>query len=95
MAVININDFFYEKLWCKIGDYDQPIYLSFLIFMIIFITLLIFDLIVKIKTLSSGVKYYIAISLYMIYQVIFKIYILLFLILSIYGISISIYKYKF
>ena len=88
-AKIYIKDFFYEKIWCKIGDYDQPIYLSFLIFMVIFIALLIFDLIVKIKTLPSGVRYYIAISFYMIYQVIFKIYCLLFLILSIYGIFVS------
>ena len=44
--IININDFFNEKLWCKIGDYDQPIYLSFFIFIFIFIFLLIFDLIV-------------------------------------------------
>jgi hypothetical protein len=88
-VIINIKDFFFQKLWCKIGDYDQPIYLTFLIFMVIFIGLLIFDLIVKIKTISSGVKYYIAISLYMIYQVIFKIYIILFLILSIYGILVS------
>ena len=88
-AKIYIKDFFYEKIWCKIGDYDQPIYLSFLILMVIFIALLIFDLIVKIKTLPSGVRYYIAISFYMIYQVIFKIYCLLFLILSIYGIFVS------
>ncbi len=87
-ATIYIKDFFYEKIWCKIGDYDQPIYLSFLILMVIFIALLIFDLIVKINTLSSGVKYYIGISFYMIYHVVFKIYCILFLILSNYGILV-------
>jgi len=65
--------FFFEIIWCKIGNDDQPIYLSFLIFMVIFIALLIFDLIVKIKTLPSGVRYYIAISFYMIYQVIYAL----------------------
>ena len=85
---IYIKDFFFEKIWCKIGNYDQPIYLSFLILMILFIALLIFDLSVKVKTLPSGVKYYIAISLYMIYHIIFKIYIVLFLILSFYGIFV-------
>ena len=87
-AKIDIKNFIFENIWCKIGDYDQPIFLSFAIFIFLFIVLLIFDLIIKMKTILPGVKYYITISLYMIFNVIFKIYIVLFLILYLYGIYV-------
>ena len=87
-AKIDIKNFIFENIWCKIGDYDQPIFLSFAIIIFLFILLLIFDLIIKMKTILPGVKYYIAISFYMIFNVIFKIYIVLFLILYLYGIYV-------
>ena len=76
------------KIWCNIGDYDQPIYLSFIILLAIFIILLIFDLILNKKTLTSGIEYYTIISLYMIYWVIFRIYTILFFILIYYGLIV-------
>jgi hypothetical protein len=87
-AKIDIKNFIFENIWCKIGDYDQPIFLSFAIIIFLFILLLIFDLIIKMKTILPGVKYYIAISCYMIFNVIFKIYISLFFILYLYGIYV-------
>ena len=46
-AKIDIKDFIFENIWCKIGDYDQSIFLSFAIIIFLFIVLLIFDLIIK------------------------------------------------
>ena len=88
-ARIHLQSFTFEKIWLKIGDYDQPIYLSFLILMVIFFVLLIFDLILNKKIIMPNAKYYILISLYMIYHVIFRIYTVLFLILSYYGVFVS------
>ena len=85
---INLRSFVMEKIFCKIGDYDRPIYLSFIIILGIFIILLIFDLAVKKKTLTSGVKYYIIITFYMIYYVLLKIYAILFFILLFYGVFV-------
>ena len=62
--------------------------MSFIILLAIFIILLIFDLLLNKKTLTPGIKYYTAISLYMIYWVIFRIYTILFLILMYYGLFI-------
>ena len=31
---VNLTDNSLEKLWCKIGDYDLPVYLSFLILLL-------------------------------------------------------------
>ena len=28
---INLTSFTFEEMWCKIGDYDRPIFLSFII----------------------------------------------------------------
>ena len=70
--------FYFESIWCKIGNYDVPILLSFFIFIILFIALLIFDLCINKATLVIGVKYYIALSSYMAFYFIFKIYIILF-----------------
>ena len=86
---INLRSLTVLKLWCKFGDYDNSIYLSFIILLGIFIILLIYDLIINKKTLTSGVKYYVAICLYMIYWVIFRIYTILFLILMYYGMFVS------
>ena len=89
---IDLTSFALEEIWCKIGDYDRPIFLSFIILLIIFIIFLIFDLATKKSTLTSGVKYYIIIIFYMVYYVILRIYVLLFLILTSYGIIIC-FKY--
>ena len=75
-------------------DYDQPIYLSFIILLVIFIILLIYDLILNKKTLVPGAKYYIVITLYMFFHAIFRIYAVLFFTLSYYGIFISLYYIK-
>ena len=88
-AKIRIKNFSLQKIWCKIGDYDQPIYLGFLILMIIFIALCIFDLALNKKAITPGVRYYLALSFYMIFHVIFRIFTPLFLILSGYGIFVS------
>ena len=40
-AEINVTSFILEKFWCNIGNYDFKIYLSFLIFLGIFILFLI------------------------------------------------------
>ena len=93
-AWVNLESFAYGKIWCKIGDYDQPIYLSFIILLVIFIILLIYDLILNKKTLVPGVKYYIVITLYMFFHAIFRIYAVLFFTLSYYGIFISFYYIK-
>ena len=89
---IDLTSFALEEIWCKIGDYDRPIFLSFIILLIIFIIFLIFDLATKKSTLTSGVKYYIIIIFYMVYYIILRIYVLLFLILTSYGIIIC-FKY--
>ena len=78
-------------MWCKIGDYDRPIFLSFIILLLIFIIFLIFDLAIKKSTLVPGVKYYIIIIFYMIYYIIFRIYVILFLILTYYGMYVCFY----
>ena len=83
---INLTSFSSQKKFCEIGKYDKPIYLSFLIIMIVFIILLIFDLIVKRRTILSCILYYyIMITFYIIYYIIFRIYVILFLAISIYG----------
>ena len=87
-AEIKLRSFAIEKLFCKIGDYDKPIYLSFIIILFVFIILLIFDLAVKKKTLTSGVKYYIIVTFYMIYYVLLRIYAILFFILLYYGVLV-------
>ena len=48
---INLTSFTFEEMWCKIGDYDRPIFLSFIILLGIFIIFLIFDLATKKSTL--------------------------------------------
>ena len=53
LSYINLTSFSLEKKFCKIGKYDKPIYLSFLIIMIVFIILLLFDLIVKRKIMHK------------------------------------------
>ena len=88
IAKIKLRSFAIEKLFCKIGDYDRPIYLSFIIILFVFIILLIFDLAVKKKTLTSGVKYYIIVTFYMIYYVLLRIYAILFFILLYYGVLV-------
>lgn len=88
---INFTTVSFAKKFCEFGDFDQPIYLSFIILMIIFIILLIIDLRINKKTNISGVKYYIIIIFYMIYYVVFRIYIILFLALSFYGIIITMF----
>ena len=82
---ISLQSFSMEKIWCKIGDYDRPIILSFIIILLIFIIFLIFDLATKKKTLTSGVKYYIIVSVYMLYYVLLRIYAVLIFILLFYG----------
>ena len=71
---INLKCLTIYKIWCNIGDYDLPIYLSFLILLLIFISLLIFDLKLNKKTIISGVKYYIITILYIFFHIIFRIY---------------------
>ena len=88
-AEINFTTVSLAKKFSEFGNYDQPIYLSFIILMIIFIILLIFDLKTNKKTNISGVKYYLILIFYMFYYVIFRVYIILFLALSIYGIIIT------
>ena len=82
---ISIYGYTYEKLWCKIGDYDFPIYLSFLIILIIFIVALTLDLICTKKAFGPGVKYYMIITYYLFFYFVVRIYIILFLILTIYS----------
>ena len=57
--------------------------------MILFIILLIFDLCINKATLIIGIKYYIVLSLYIIFYCIFRIYIILFLGLFIYSVIVS------
>ena len=92
---INLKCLTIYKIWCNIGDYDLPIYLSFLILLLIFISLLIFDLKLNKKTIISGVKYYIITILYIFFHIIFRIYTILFFILTYYGIFVSIDYLKF
>ena len=86
---INLKDYYFEKIWCKIGKYDIPILLSFLVVMIIFIILLIFDLCINKATIIVGIKYYIVLGLYMIFYFIFRIYIILFFWLIIFSTMVS------
>jgi len=89
---INVKEYYYiEKIWCKIGNYDIPILLSFLIIMVLFIILLIVDLCIDKTNLIIGIKYYIIFALYMIYQFIFIIYIILILFLFILSTLVSFY----
>ena len=74
----NLTEYYFENIWCKIGNFDIPILLSFFIVMILFIFSLIFDLCINKATLIIGTKYYIALSSYMAFYFIFKIYIILF-----------------
>ena len=87
---ISIYEYTYEKLWCKIGDYDFPIYLSFLIILIIFIVALILDIICTKKSFGPGVKYYLIITYYIFFYYLVRIYIILFLILSFYSFIVTI-----
>ena len=77
IKIYDVKDYDFEKIWCKIGNYDIPILFSFLIIMILFIILLIFDLCINKATLLIGIKYYIVLILYMIFYFIFRIYIIL------------------
>ena len=86
---IDSKEYYFEKIWCKIGNYDIPILFSFLIVMALFIILLIFDLCINKATLIIGLKYYIVLSLYMIFYLIFRIYIILLLGLFIYSVVVS------
>ena len=86
---IDSKEYYFEKIWCKIGNYDIPILFSFLIVMVLFIILLIFDLCINKATLIIGIKYYIVLGLYMIFYFIFRIYIILLLGLFIYSIIVS------
>ena len=86
---VNITSFVFEKIWCSIGDYDRPIFLSFIILLGLFIVFLIFDMAINKKTLTPGVKYYIIVSVYMLYYVIFRIYTILFFVLIFYGMLVS------
>ena len=88
-AEISLTSFTLEKMWCNIGNYDFKIYLSFLIFLGIFILLLIFNTIMIKRNLQPGISYYIIITLYMFYYVIFKVYIILFLLLFLYSIIVT------
>ena len=85
---IYTNGLCFQKLWCDLDKYDFPTYLSFIIFMFIFILLLIFDIINRKKGLSTGIIYYINLCFYMIFYVIFRIYIVLFLLLYAYSILV-------
>ena len=85
----NLTEYYFENIWCKIGNYDIPILLSYFIVMILFIVSLIFDLCINKATLIIGIKYYIALSSYMLFYFIFKIYIILFLFLLAYSMAVS------
>ena len=89
--IIDAKEYYYEKIWCKIGNYDIPILFSFLIVIVLFIILLIFDLCINKATLIIGLKYYIVLSLYMIFYFIFRIYIMLLFGLFIYSVIVSFY----
>ena len=85
-----LRGFTFEKIWCKIGDYDLKILIFFLITMLLFIILLIYDLLLKKDGLTYGIKYYIDIALYLFFFIVFRIYIILFFALMIYSILVSI-----
>ena len=90
---INITgSFIFEKMWCSIGNYDFKIYLSFLIFLGIFILFLIYNIIMVKKNLQPGINYYIIISCHMFYYVIFRIYIPIFWILFSYSTIVTLYQ---
>ena len=77
IKIHSVKDFYFEKIWCKIGNYDIPILFSLFIIMILFIILLIFDLSINKATLIARIKYYIVLTLYMTFYFIFIIYRLL------------------
>ena len=88
----NIKEYYYiEKIWCKIGNYDIPILLSFLIIMVLFIILLIVDLCIDKANLIIGIQYYILLVFYMIYHFIFIIYYILLLALFALSTIVSFY----
>ena len=90
---INItSSFIFEKMWCNIGNYDYKIYLSFLIFLGIFILFLIYSIIMVKTNLQPGINYYIIITCYMFYYILFKIYIFIFLILFSYSSIVTLYQ---
>ena len=82
---ISGKDYRFEKVWCKMGNYDIPILSSFLTFMVLFSILSIFDLYINKSTFIFGIKYYIALILYMIFYFIFRIYLILLLALFIFS----------
>jgi len=86
---IDSKEYYFEKMWCEIGNYDIPILFSFLIVMILFIIFLIFDLCINKATLIIGIKYYIVLSLYIIFYFIFRVYIILLFGLFIYSTVVS------
>jgi len=88
---IDAKEYYFEEIWCKIGNYDIPILFSFLIVMVLFIIFLIFDLCINKATLIIGIKYYIVLGLYMIFYFIFRIYIILLFGLFIYSVIVSFY----
>ena len=75
-------------MWCKIGDYDFRIYLSFLIFLIYSIIILAIDLSSNKNNFEPGIKYYIIVGSYMLIYVISFVFVFVFLFLFIYSIVI-------
>lgn len=84
---LTIYSFTIEKLWCKISNYDLPLYISFFVILIFFILALILDLATKKNT--PTVPYYMVVSYYIFFNFITKVYMILFLFLSIYSILVS------
>jgi len=71
---IYVKEYLFAKIWCKIGNYDIPILFSFFIVMILFIIFIIFDLCINKANLIVGIKYYIILTLYIIFYFIFITY---------------------
>ena len=88
-VTINLTDFSLDRKIITIGNYDQPLYLSFLIFIFIFIVFLIFDSKNNKEELISSIKYYIIIIFYILYYIIIRLYIFLFLFIAFYGFIVS------
>ena len=88
LKYFNFTEYYFEKIWCKIGNYDIPIILSFFIFMILFIVSLIIDLCINKDNLIIGIKYYIVLISYMVFYFIFRAYIVLFLFLLAYSLAV-------
>ena len=94
-AEVNItSSFILEKFWCNIGNYDSKIYLSFLFFLGIFILFLIYSIIMVKKNLQPGINYYIIITCYMFYCMLFRIYMIIFWMLFLYSIIVTFYQIR-